>query len=271
MRTVYRDKNYYCGDYLDVYIFPAYKKANTRSSRAKPTSEVQQKLNKRHAEEKLIRLLHTNFTPEDISLGLSYRYNPESEEQAKRNIQNFLRRVRRLRSKSGLSELKYITVTEKSSKGRYHHHVVINGGLDRDVIESLWGFGTANSKRLQFDENGLEGLSRYIVKSPIFSKRWNSSKNLIDPEPDINNGKISAKKARLLAKESESRALFEELYPDYALSIVEPFYNDSPKEGEDIEDKHRGVYLFARLYRKDGRFLSAKRKAAKEKSNGKRE
>jgi hypothetical protein len=251
LKTIYREKYYICGEYLDTYIFPVYKRPGKRGKKAQPTTETQKKLNTRHATEKLTRLHHANFTPDDLELGLSYRDNPESDEEALRLVQNFLRRIRRLRKKLGLPALKYICVTEKSKSGRYHHHVTINGGLDRDVIESLWGLGYANSRRLQFSENGLTALSHYIVKEPIGGKRWNASKNLIDPEPRENDYRIrSRRRAEALAKDKEDREPWEKLYPDYFLSEVTPFHND----------ENGGIYIFARLYRKDGTFIKPTRK-----------
>lgn len=44
MRTVYREKRYYCGEYLDVYIYPTYTQARSRGKRSKPTSAAQKKL-----------------------------------------------------------------------------------------------------------------------------------------------------------------------------------------------------------------------------------
>lgn len=258
MQTVYREKYYICGEYLDVYIYPVYKRPGKRGAKAKPTTLTQGKLNARHAAEKLVRLLHANFTPDDLELGLSYVTNPENEEQAKRDVQNFLRRLRRLREKLGLEPLKYISVTEKSGRGRYHHHVTINGGVDRDAVEKLWGLGRANSKRLQFDKNGLAGLGHYVVKSPIFSKRWNASKNLVDPVPRKNDSRIrSRRRAVELAKDTEDGMMWDKLYPDYFLAEVTPFHND----------ENGGVYLFARLYRKDGVFIKPRRSGRAIKSN----
>ena len=51
MKTIYREKRYYCGEYLDVYIFPTYRQSNGRRSRSKPTTAAQKKLNQRHREE----------------------------------------------------------------------------------------------------------------------------------------------------------------------------------------------------------------------------
>lgn len=249
-RTIYREKSYVCGEYLDLYIYPVYRKPGKRSKRAKPTTATQAKLNARHAAEKLTRLFHANFTPEDLELGLSHRVNPESDDEAIRLVANFLRRLRRLRKKLGLPPLKYICVTERSKSGRYHHHVTVNGGIDRDVLESLWGLGYANSRRLQFSENGLTALSRYIVKEPVGGKRWNASRNLIDPEPRTNDSRISSRRrAEELARDPEDRAPWEKLYPEYHLAEVVPFHNDA----------NGGVYLFARMYRRDGKFIAPTR------------
>ena len=249
--TTYREKKYICGEYLDVYIYPVYRSPGKRKKKAKPTTDAQAKLNARHASEKLTRLLHANFTPEDIELGLDYGENPPDDETAKKDIQNYLRRLKRLRKKLGLSELKYIAVTEKSSRGRYHHHVTINGGVERDELEKLWGLGRANAKRLQFDKNGLAGLAKYIIKSPVFAKRWNASRNLIDPPPKTNDYRIkSRRRAAELARDTEDFTPWNKLYPEYHVSEIIPFHNE----------ENGGVYLFARLYRKDGKHIKPTRK-----------
>lgn len=259
MRTVYREKRYYCGEYLDVYIFPVFETGSRRSGKRikrKPTSAAQKELNQRHREEKLVRLLHANFTPDDLELHLTYEVQPEDDEAAKRELANFLRRLRRYRKKHGLGDLKYIAVTERGKKGgRYHHHITVNGGIDRDVLESLWGLGYANSRRLQFTENGLAGLGHYIVKSPIGSKAWNASKNLVDPEPKTRDRHITATQARELSRDTTNNAEYERLYPGYYLSEAGAFHNDVCG----------GYYIVARYYRKDGVFIKPRRKGRKRK------
>lgn len=254
MKSVYREKRYYCGEYLDVYIYPVFEQSQRRAGKRvkrRPSTEAQQKLNQRHREEKLTRIFHANFTPEDLEIHLTYAQQPETEEEAKRELTNFLRRVRWWRKKLGLGPLKYIAVTERGAKsGRYHHHVTLNGGMDRDALELLWRNGRANSRRLQFSETGMAGLAHYIVKSPIGGKAWNASKNLIDPEPKTRDGRISARKARELAGEDSNPLEFERLYPGYLLADVGAFHNDV----------NGGSYINARLYRKDGAFINARQK-----------
>lgn len=261
MRCLYRERRYFCGDYLEVDIYPVFRKQGIRKQKAKPTSEVQEKLNEHNAIEKLIRLLNANFTGDDYEFHLTYTDDnlPDSVEDAKKDIQNFLRRVKRTRARLGLPELKYICVPEGGFEGtRFHFHVTMNGGLDRTLIEELWGYGYANGKRLQFNENGVEALARYVTKQFSahknelpFGKRWTASKNLIVPEPIDRDGKLSAKRVKELATfEVESREPFENLYDGYSLSKVEHFFNDV----------NGGYYLHVKMYRKDAVFQNTKKR-----------
>lgn len=253
MRTTYREKRYFCGEYLDAYIYPVFEEGRPGQTRRrrKPSTEAQKKLNQRHREEKLTRLFHANFTPEDLEIHTTYRVQPESEEEAKRSLGNYIRKVKRYVKKHGLGELKYIAVTERGKRGgRFHHHITIavtKGAIDRDVLEKLWteteGHGYANSRRLQFTEEGLEGLARYIVKSPAGKKAWSASRNLVDPEPKVRDGHISGKKARELAENIQDNTLFEGLYPGYQVSRAEAFHNDI----------NGGCYLALRLYKQGGK------------------
>ena len=150
--------------------------------------------------------------------------------------------------------LKYIVVTERGGKtGRYHHHITINGGLDRDAVEAAWGLGYANSRRLQFTETGLAGLGHYIVKKPVGKKAWNASKNLIDPDPKTRDGRISGRRAEELARDTTNNAEYEKLYPGYFLADAGAWHNDV----------NGGKYIVARFYRRDGVFIKPKRRKRK--------
>ena len=265
MRTVYREKKYTCGEYLDVFIYPVFETGKHRGGKRekrKPSTEAQKKLNQRHREEKLVRLLRANFTPEDLEIHLTYRgKQPESDEEAARNQRNYIRRIQRLRKKMGLPPLKYIAVTERGKRGgRYHHHITVNGGIDRDTLESMWEYGYANSRRLQFTEDGLAGLGNYIVKSPAGKKAWTASKNLVDPEPVTRDGRVSGKKAREMAENIQDSTQFEKLYPGYLCAKAEAWHNDV----------NGGCYLFVRLYRADGKFIRTKQKPKQKKREGRK-
>ena len=273
MRCKYREKMYRCGDYLTVDIYPVFHqggKKTRRRAKYKPTSAMQAKLNQKNAEEALTRLLEANFCESDLEITLTFSPDnlPDTYDLARRHAENYLRRVKRLRNRRELSSLKYVLIP---GNGRFHFHIVMTGGIDRDELERIWGLGYANTKRLSFRENGVAGLARYIASQydiedfskgeDLFSiydideetgeltekndtrkkgqRRWSSSKNLIRPEPQFRDGKISSARVEELASvDSSNRVAFEKLYPGYSLLGVEPYYN--PDNG--------GYYLHVRMY-----------------------
>ena len=113
MQRTYRERKYTCGEYIEVAIYPVYTQARGRSQRKKPTSEVQQRLNRRHATDRLRRLLHTNFTHKDLFVTLTFDGEslPETVADCQRAVQNYLRRVKRKYAKAGI-EPKYIYIIE---------------------------------------------------------------------------------------------------------------------------------------------------------------
>ncbi len=245
MRSCYREKYYECGNYLEVSIYPVYKKSNQRRKKSKPTTEVQSKLNQMHAENKLIRIINANFTADDLQFNLSYTdgHHPKSDEEAARELRNFLRRLKNYRVKNGLPELKYIAVTEKGKKsGRYHHHLLVNGGLTLKELSIIWGRGYTHAFPLQFDETGLIGLSKYLVKEPVASKkRWNSSKNLIHPPAKKRDGRLSRRKVLELARDTDNAREYEKYYEGYYFAEAHKLLNDV----------NGGVYIHARFYKKE--------------------
>ena len=254
MRVLYRETRYICGDYMDVDIYPVFRRQSGRGKKAKPTSEVQEKLNARNAERKLLRLLHTNFTGGDYEIHLTYRDAdlPKSEEEAKKRVDNFMRRVKRRFEKSlPERELRYIIVDEggaKEGEGRFHHHVTISGGIDRTELEELWGHGYANCRQLQFTEDGVAGLARYITKGKKAAgrRRWRASKNLKQPEKKERDGKISNKTLKeFCADQSLGRKIFERLYEGYYLAKAQGFENGY----------NGGYYAQLSLYSGDAAFL----------------
>lgn len=244
-KTFNREQVYVCGEYMDADIYPVFQKPGARRKRCKPTSEIQAKLNQRNAEKKLTRLVHNNFTENDIALHLTYRNGeePENEADALRVLGNFIKRLKRRYKKAG-KELKYISCTEYGKKtGRVHHHLIINGGYDRDEIEKLWGRGYANSKRLQFEEDGVTGLARYIAKDKHFFKRWNQSRNLDIPEAAQHDGQLNMDDIAEIKEAIDSKSAyqyFEERYPGFEL--VEAVYTQN--------NINRGIYIHFEMRRR---------------------
>lgn len=258
MRRHYREKIYECGDYMESHIYPVYRKAMVRGKKAKPTKECQKKLNQIRKENNCIRIANANFTPQDVRLDLTYdpKHYPENDEQAKNELTNFLNRVKRYRKKKGLPDLKYIAVTEKGKKsGRYHHHLIMNGRLSSQEIVGLWGRGYVRTDALQFNEDGIADLVRYILKKPAISKKgWNSSKNLIHPQPKERDGRLSARKIKELANDTQNNREYEKYYDGYFFSGADVVFNDV----------NGGIYIYARFYKKEAAFCSTAKRMKKQ-------
>ena len=260
MRCLYREKKYICGEYLEVDIYPVYKYQRSRSKKAKPTSEVQKKLNQRNAERKLIRLLNTNFTKHDIRFDLTYDadHYPSSPEEAQKECQNFLRRVKYARAKRGLPALKYVFVTEIGKQsGRLHHHIVMSGGMDINELADIWGRGYTSAKPLQFNEQGITGIAVYLVKEPILGKRWCASKNLEKPVERDRDGRIARRKVEEWYKSgADNKSEIERTYDGYTLADIQPYYNEV----------NSGYYVTVLLYKQPAKKKRSKNKptAAKE-------
>jgi hypothetical protein len=262
MRCRYREKIYKTGEYLEAEIYPVFHQGggkSRRKARYKPTSAMQARLNQRRAERELTRLLNENFKDEDYELTLTFtdEYLPEVYDDALRMAVNYMRRVKRLYTKKGITDLKYVIVP---GGGRYHFHIVMTGGVSRGELEKLWKLGYANSKRLKFAAGGIAGLAHYIANQfkddeyggeDLFggmnideetgevteervrkkgARRWSCSKNLVRPEPETRDGRISQSRVEELATvDLESRSAYEKLYPGYTFESAKGYYN--PENG----------------------------------------
>jgi len=246
MRRRYREKIYDCGRYSEVNIYPIYKTASHRRGKMKPTTEIQKKLNKINSENKLIRIINTNFDENDIRFDGTYRDDcvPKSDDQAARELKNFLNRVKYYRKKHSLPPLKYIAVTEKGKRnGRYHHHIIMNGGISVNVLSKIWGKGYTTIKPLQPDNTGFTALAKYMTKSPAASKKlWNSSKNLKRPKERKRDGRISHQSVLELSRDTENAREYEKYYAGYYFAQARRVLNDV----------NGGIYIQARFYKKEG-------------------
>lgn len=263
MKRRYREKEYKCGEYLDVDVFPVFdtgRATKKRRARYKATSAMQARLNQKNAERELTRVLNANFRRGDISVTLTYRDDalPSDEAEAMRDARNFLRRVARLRKKRGLAQMKYVLII---GGGRFHFHIPMSAGLSDEELIELWGKGYLNVIHFQPNESGLEGHARYIARQgeedlfdgeDLFSmfdidlesgevteregvnagrkknkKRYICSRNIEHPEPVVRDGRISARRVEELATVDNATSFaFEKLYPGYIFTSCIPYYND---------------------------------------------
>lgn len=314
-----REKKTDCADYREVDIIPRTEKAEEatrgkRGKRRKAKKPKQDALNDKNAKRYLVQLGNGNFGIGDLHTSCTYSKDnlPGTVEEAERIVNNYLRRIAYRRQKIGLEPLKYILVTEykftKDGKQlkRIHHHIIMNGGMDRDEVEMMWSaqrinwkkadsedkkeaaayrdsiekLGWVNADRLQMNENGIEGLCKYIVKDPQGKKRysssrnlerpetkredstpeaaadqsmWKASRNLEEPTEKCNDFKFSKAKVEQLAKSPDGGlSEFKKIYADYDIVSCEPVYYDQT-----------GWHIYLKMWKKKAAAGSRKRKQRK--------
>lgn len=251
-----REHRTYCGEkYMTVELFrfteeQIYASRKKRTRREKVSAPKQRNLNNKRAKRYFLHLVNTNFTERDVIIHLTYANQPESREEAQKIVRNYLRKLARARKKLELSPLKYILVTEggdlnpKTGKvTRLHHHIIVNGGMDRDELELLWNrkpvnlekarkdreyretlrgtmLGYSNTRRLQPGENGLEALAKYLTKDPKGKKRWSASQNLKKPERVTRDHHYSCRNYQKVCSQGEiyTREFWEKKYKGYTLA-----------------------------------------------------
>ena len=229
MRGRYKEYLTICRNkYIDLDIIPEFKQAKGhRHKRYRTTRKVQKLYNERARRRAVTQLINHNFTENDIFATLTYsdEHLPENEKQAKRDRENFIRRLRRFCKANNLPELKYIVCTERSERtGRLHHHIIINGsGILFEHICELWGKGNINDiKPLHFDEhNGAEGLAHYFLKQPLKgSNAYSCSRNLKQPEHRTYTDRLRKRELADIVRYNDITALLR-LYPENEYQIIE--------------------------------------------------
>lgn len=269
------------GPMLDVECYPIWD--TTLALRAKQEAKkemhrrAQERLNRENAKKRLIRLVNANFGADDMIICCTYPdgKEPADDEQARKDVVNYLKRIKYARAKRGLPQIRYIYITEVkvSRKGevRYHHHIIMSGGLSREEAEEKWLMkhgGRCNTKKAQPDVKWLTGFACYLTedkrertpetdgKNPqerAMKRGWNPSKNLVDPEKAATTAdkKISIRKAQRIAeamKDVENvKEIFGKLWPDYELVVVQ----GKPELTVRQSKWTVGVYIQAQLRRKD--------------------
>lgn len=252
----YRVKRILAGDTLEIEGYAIWNTAKTAAAARAATEkhrEAVRAVRIRDRQKHLRRLINANFGSGDILLTLTYGRDaqPQDAEQAGRDVRAFLRRLRRLREKMGLEPLKYVYTTECTHGllgTRYHHHLIVNGGMDRDAIESLWRGGYCNSRIARADGTGLAGWAHYMTKQKATQEKaakrgFACSRNLKKPTITRADHKLSVARMVKMAEDMEKNGaeILEALYPGYTL-VERPEIRWSRYV--------TGVYLTARLVRR---------------------
>lgn len=239
-----REKRIFSGKILEAEFYPvtADGRHYSRGRKKKISKAAQQKINGKNARKKLHRLIEENFKEEqDYYCTFTYAdaEMPNSYEACKRDLANFFRRLRRMRGKAGLPELRYIYVIEfavrkRTGQARFHIHMVISGGLPRKDIKKCWGKGEIKKvEELQAGERGFERLANYLCKEwdnallPESRKRYTPSRNLKQPTEKRRDGVFKPRFLEKLCKQYiDDSAYWENRYRGYSFVSATPEYNE---------------------------------------------
>lgn len=201
-KTAYATKEIRAGEQLEVEIYPEFTKRQAgeipEEGRKEKQRQAQRNLNEKNSRKMCERTINANFGDRDIWATFTYTDEemPETMEQAEKDMTNYIRRLNYQRKKQGMKNARYVYVTECSEKGRFHHHIVLDGDMSMDMVEETWKKGRRNQvRRLKKDENGLTGMANYITKDKKgkSQKKWRASKGLKKPDERVNHYKFRKK------------------------------------------------------------------------------
>lgn len=256
------------GSLTEVECYPVYSWAYRRAlAKTRATAQAMRAVNDRNARKKFERLAECNFVPgRDYFLTLTYGGQapssvstgadtfphergkafgaPEDMETCNKELRNYLKRVNRARAKAGLGKARCVGVIETGKRGRLHHHLLIEGGLDRDTMERLWGHGYANCDRIQ--GGGMTALTKYMTKGFSTKRetgrhRYFYTRNLVQPRVTESRTRISRRQAERIREDADmyGEQIMRRKWPGLALEAL------TVKQTEWLP----GAYIYARMRR----------------------
>ena len=225
-RKMIRTKRYTTKEYIEIEAFnlSPFRKPIGRAKKSKESTPAQKNLNDKKSRKYFRRLCNNNFGPGDVAVTLTCDEDhlPKDEAEMRRWVRNYFSCLRRSWKKKygDLEPFKYVYVESdhagdgSGSKARPHVHIIMSGGLDRDLIESKWDKGFSNTKRLQFSEDGIAGLAEYMARqarSTSGKRSWSCSKNLDKPEPLVSDKALTKNQLDRIVNDPSDGAYIEKL------------------------------------------------------------
>lgn len=246
--TTTRSKNIKTGKtLLESQVYPVYRR-QSGEKRKKPSEKAIKNLNEKNSRRRFIRLCNINFGPGDLwcTFSLDNDHLPSDPNELKKCVTSYIRKLNRIRKKSGIGNLKYIYILEwEDGKNgiRAHVHMLMSGDMDRDEVEATWKYGKRNqTRRLYHDDDFMiTGLATYLSKNPRGTKRWYASRGLKKPDTKPRSfRKMNRSKVEKSVKDiNKMRQIFEKAYPGYRFLDSEVYH-----DGE-----HAVFYLYVRMIR----------------------
>lgn len=250
-KSFVREKRVYAGaSFMEVSLFTRtaeqekYAKGvnGNRKRKKKVSRPAQNNLNQRNSKRYAKLLVYTNFSRNDYYLTFTYdeKHLPKTPAEAKKHQDNTVKKLQRLYKKNN-KELKYMWFTSYQYNDdtgyiqRIHHHVLINGGINRDDVEDCWSLGRGKKKermgrtqarRVQPGENGIDELINYLTGQEKWEnrqwkkgqKRYSASQNLIKPSETKNDYKWSLKKLEAIGNSNDAgEEMILKRFPGYRI------------------------------------------------------
>ena len=268
--AVVRRKSYYCGNrHLECEMFlasgHAYQHRKPRNKTGNRTSAKQYRSNWHNSLKKLRRIVKSNFTTgNDWYLGMTYNDNflPSDDEAAISALRDFKERLQGMCERRNI-DCRLLGITERGKlHGRLHHHVFANGDIPLELIRKAWSkklvkengwpkesMGKIHIDKVPTDVDNLECLSEYTLKCPIGRHKWVYTRNLIQPEVEIDDNVVSYGEFVQLGyggyDRNEMYLMLSRIYPDYTPidydGIVIEALNNSPYMTASLEVKHKSI------------------------------
>ena len=217
--------------------------AGKQKPKSKAEIAAQAEYEKKRRIEKAIRYVNANFDENDYFFALTYdsEHIPQSLKRCEMDVNNYLDRVKRHRSKELKAVQKQLQALPKNVKeckqlrnallrkrrllrkplkwwlsferatyktGRhkgkpnFHAHLFISGGLAPRQMEKIWHKGIKTSAESFKPEMwGPEAAARYMAKDPEGSRTVRHSRNLSHPKQTIKDGVFTRANLERLCKE----------------------------------------------------------------------
>ncbi|EOR20559.1 hypothetical protein A500_16515 [Clostridium sartagoforme AAU1] len=225
---------------LKASFYPVYddvEKSKSRKQKNKQSKKEQKDWNEKNSKEYFFEKAHCNFDTTDYVWHTTFsdEHRPSTVEEAERIFRNLMISINRYRRKIGLERARYMAVIEFGDSGKIHWHILMDGDLHRDILETFWKKGTSNVDRLQQDEEGIRKLCKYMLKDPKGKKRYKCSRGNLEepPAPTINDNKFTKREMIKMATNPPTKEEIGRWYPGYTLT----------KFDIKVDDVYGGVYM----------------------------
>lgn len=248
-KSFVREKRIEAGRFLDVKIYlRSWKQemqCKEKRARKMKMTEPPQKAGNDKARKKYGKLLlYTNFGTGDYYGTCTFMPGrlPKNPEDGERIQGNILKKLKRLYQRKGI-ELKYMIFTEYDysekdgfKEKRFHFHIVMNQGVDRDEVEACFSegrgkkakpYGRMEVQRITPDGDGSnETLFNYLTRQKKNVngkwvkgvKRWSRSQNLTKPTITTNDSAWSQRKLEKMGKSTDvGEELIKKRFPGYRI------------------------------------------------------